>query len=241
MSNPHNFAVDYEWEPSDPTFAITPAAGSIEPKRTVEVTVRWKPAVGAASGTATAPSAQQDATAAAAAKGGKAAAGKLASGKGAAGKGAATAGSSPAAIASASNASSSSAAAAAAPQPPTSLVQAASMTLRLERGADVPQRVALVGELPGGQLRLKEKEVTLGPVPVGELQTVVLVLRNTGTGKAAFRVRLCLCLCGCGCVYVCCERWGGEGACWGLSRLGAIELRDGAAPQRQAVGWRQGV
>jgi hypothetical protein len=69
------------------------------------------------------------------------------------------------------------------------LMQTAVMTLRLKGGADVPQRVALVGELPGGCLRLKEKELALGAVPVGERQAAVVTLRNSGTREAAFRVR----------------------------------------------------
>ncbi|KAI8473771.1 MAG: hypothetical protein J3K34DRAFT_497953 [Monoraphidium minutum] len=67
------------------------------------------------------------------------------------------------------------------------LMQTAVMTLRLKGGADVPQRVSLVGELPGSCLKLRDKEVALGPVPVGEPRTAVVTLRNAGSREAAFR------------------------------------------------------
>ena len=105
---------------------------------------------------------------------------------GAAGKAAAaaaTASSSKGAAAAAGEAAAADDAAAAAP-----LVQTGALTLRLRGGADVPQRVACNGELPGGVLRPREKEVSLGPAPVGEHQVAIVTLRNAGTGEAAFRV-----------------------------------------------------
>lgn len=187
MSNPHNFPVDYEWEPSSPAFVVTPASGLIKPKSTAEVVVRWKPAVGAAAAANAPAAAAQSAVevpqgpkgTARNGKGGKAAvAGPAAAsqqGAGAGGKAASDAG----------------AGGTAAAQAAVGLVQSAVMTLRLKGGADMPQRVALVAELPGGCLKSKEKEVLLGAVPVGEPQTVVLQLKNTGAGEAAFRVSPC--------------------------------------------------
>ena len=52
----------------------------------------------------------------------------------------------------------------------------------------MPKRVLLHGELPMGLLKFTEKDLDLGPVPVGVRQGAVVLLRNIGTGNAAFRV-----------------------------------------------------
>jgi hypothetical protein len=79
--------------------------------------------------------------------------------------------------------------------PPTTLAQPACvaqsgfMTCRLRGGGDaLPKRVLLHGELRMGLLKFKEKDLDLGPVPVGVRQGAVVLLRNIGTGNAAFRV-----------------------------------------------------
>jgi hypothetical protein len=177
LTNNNAFAVDYEWELGSPAFTVSPASGRIEPKKTAEATVQWIPtaplpvcAAAAATGT------QQGASPEATAK--------------SAGKGAAAAGGKSKASAAAAGSKQAGAAAAGAAGEGGWLVQSAAMVLRLKGSADVPQRVALVGELPSGCLRAREKEVALGPVPVGERQVAIVTLRNSGSGEAAFRVRL---------------------------------------------------
>lgn len=70
----------------------------------------------------------------------------------------------------------------------SSQAQDGHMTLKLKEGAEAPMRVHLHGELPAGVLKFKERELNLGPVPVGVPQTVVVQIKNSGAGDAAYRV-----------------------------------------------------
>lgn len=179
MTNPHNFSVEYEWELSSSAFAATSASGTIKPKSTAEAVVRWRPAA------APPPPADGKGAKGAASEAGKPAGGKGATAAPSAGKASSSKQGTPAEAGSGAGGGNAAAAAAA---PGESLMQTGVVTLRLTGGADVPQRVALVGELPGGCLKPREKEVSLGAVPVGEPQTATLTLRNTGSREAAFRV-----------------------------------------------------
>jgi hypothetical protein len=182
LTNHNAFPVDYEWEMSSKAFTVTPASGRIEPKRTAEATVHWTPSVALPQAVPTTP-APVGAPGAGGDAGSKQGGGKGAAAAGGKGKGAGGAAGQPKQGPAAGEP-----AVGAAPDAGW-LVESAAMTLRLKGGADVPQRVALVGELPSGCLRAREKEVALGPVPVGERQAAVVTLRNSGSGEAAFRVR----------------------------------------------------
>lgn len=43
LDNPHNFPVDYEWSLSSQVFSATPVSGTIRPKSSCQVSVKWTP------------------------------------------------------------------------------------------------------------------------------------------------------------------------------------------------------
>lgn len=43
LDNPHNFPVDYEWSLSSQVFSVTPVSGTIKPKSSCQVSVKWTP------------------------------------------------------------------------------------------------------------------------------------------------------------------------------------------------------
>ncbi|MEW5311269.1 MAG: hypothetical protein WDW38_002999 [Sanguina aurantia] len=55
-------------------------------------------------------------------------------------------------------------------------------------GGDAPRRVYLRGELPEGNLKLREKALDAGPVPCGLPHTLVMQIRNHGTRDSAFKI-----------------------------------------------------
>ena len=194
VSNPHAFPIEWALESSSAAFAPAPASGTLAPGKTEEVVVRWRPSAAppAASGGGAGAGAE-----AGAGGGGKAAAAGKTNSKKPAAEAAAAAAKEPAAAASAAGGGKKGGAkkdgeqaggAGVPPDDDAPLMQTATLTVRLRGGADAPQTVALTGQLPGGTLKLREKEVALGPVPVGERQTAVVTLRNAGSGEAAFRV-----------------------------------------------------
>eukprot|EP00878_Enallax_costatus_P027731 GHUV01029880.1.p1 GENE.GHUV01029880.1~~GHUV01029880.1.p1 ORF type:complete len:262 (+),score=98.63 GHUV01029880.1:1719-2504(+) len=210
--NTHNFAVEYEWVllSQNAVFVATPASGTIKPKSSSSVVVRWTPgnapppaAPKAKGGAADAPA---DATATVGRPGTVKRSGSkndskgpqpAASGTAAAADSAKTA-AAPAeaatkrdsAVTVSLTAGSGPDAAAVADAAALGCQHTGFMTLKVKGGADVaPKKVMLLGELPAGLLKFKEKEVNLGPVPLHEQQTSVVQLKNYGNAEASFRVR----------------------------------------------------
>ncbi|KAF8055917.1 CFAP47 [Scenedesmus sp. PABB004] len=163
MQNRHAFAVDYEWALSSasPVFCVTPASGCVQPRSSERVTAAGNAAAGGKAG----GSGDSGGAPSAAAGGGAAITVHLAGGAGAA-------------------------------APPSGDAVAALgcqhsgfMTLRLRGGGDAaPKQVALHGELAVGELRFRERELDLGPVPLHERVGAVVALRNAGAADAAFKV-----------------------------------------------------
>lgn len=209
MENTHTFPVDFEWALSSPVFSVSPVSGTVKPKSSCSVAVRWTP------GTATAAAAasprlqskvQHTAESVSAAgldklsskkQAGKGAAAEVASSAPvtAAGGKAAASGDSK----SGSNGGGSGNTAITVQLPSEAAADPAAaavgcqhtsfMTLKLKGGADsAPKKVMLHGELPAGMLKFKEKEVNLGPVPLGCQQTAVVQLKNAGIAEASYRV-----------------------------------------------------
>ncbi|GAX74871.1 hypothetical protein CEUSTIGMA_g2317.t1 [Chlamydomonas eustigma] len=62
-----------------------------------------------------------------------------------------------------------------------------SLTLNLI-GSQTPKTVLLQGQLPEGKLNFREKEVDVGMVPCGVLQSVSVQIKNGGTSESAFKI-----------------------------------------------------
>lgn len=45
LDNPHTFPVDYEWALSSQVFSVTPSSGTIKPRSSQQVAVKWTPAL----------------------------------------------------------------------------------------------------------------------------------------------------------------------------------------------------
>jgi hypothetical protein len=182
MENPHNFPVDYDWALSSPMFSVSPASGTVKPKASCSVAVRWTP--GNAAATA-ASSGDKHLTAQQSSKGAPGAATQP-------GKATGTGSNS-------SNSTGNKTALMVQLPPDLGADTAAAetvgcqhtgfMTLKLRGGADAaPKKVMLHGELPVGLLKFKDKEINLGAVPLGCQQTFVVQLKNVGNADASYRV-----------------------------------------------------
>lgn len=68
------------------------------------------------------------------------------------------------------------------------LSRAGAVAAGVSISGDAPRRVYLRGELPEGNLKLREKTLDAGPVPCGLPHTLVMQIKNHGTRDSAFKV-----------------------------------------------------